>query len=117
MWTRFVDMLCAPWRAWTKYQLAKMRVHAEISAKPLEIMLNIVREQADVQREQTRVLQTWLDGFRVHETPTSTVIRDEDEVAAEREREGISNMEVLRALDAEAAKVLEDLVSFDMPEK
>lgn len=107
---RFLAIFAAPWRAWTTYRLDRLRIQADIAARPLETVLSMVKEMADAQREQTKVLQTWLEGFKVSEVPTSTVIRDEDEVEAERERRG-------KALKpAEVTRMFEDLVDFDMPE-
>jgi hypothetical protein len=88
MLNKFVRFLTAPWRAWTAYQLAKLQLTVNAQSRPMELMLSMVQEMANAQRAQTAVLQTWLEGFKVTELPSSTHVRDEDEVAAERARHG-----------------------------
>jgi hypothetical protein len=100
---RILDVLASPWRAWSQYRLERLRIITDAQNAP-------VREMASAMREQTKVLQTWLEGFKVAEVPTSSVVRDEDEVASERERGA-------KALNpAQITRMFEDLVDFDMPE-
>lgn len=40
----------------------------------------------DAQTAQTKVLQSWMDSFKVTELPSTQTVRDEDEYRAERDR-------------------------------
>jgi hypothetical protein len=117
VFTFLARLLTAPWRAYTEYQLTKLRLQVEAQTAPMKAMAEMVREMADSQRGTATVLQTWLDGFRVHEVPSSSTVRDEDEAAAERARNGVDSPGVsLPGLTpAQAQALLSDFVEFDQP--
>lgn len=72
------------------HEIALARIQAEVQAEGLRgmtsAMQKVVEEMASVAREQNAVLKTWLEGFRAITPPSSTIVREEDEVRAERDR-------------------------------
>lgn len=72
-----------------EHELALARIQAEANKEVLlaftSSMQNTIQQTADMAREQTAVLQEWLKGFRTIEMPATSVVRDEDEAAKERE--------------------------------
>lgn len=58
---------------------------AEFQQQALTTIANIVQRFTESQDNTNKVLQTWLEGFKVTELPKSTVIHDEDIIARERE--------------------------------
>lgn len=59
---------------------------AEFQHKALTTIESIVQRFAETQAETNKVLQTWLEGFKITELPKSTVRRDEDIIALEKDR-------------------------------
>lgn len=58
----------------------------ESQENSLKILEGVVQEVLNTSKQQTKIFEDWLGLFRVSEVPKSTTVRDEDEVAAERER-------------------------------
>ena len=92
------NALLLPFRAWRNYRLERLALEVKAQSAPFEQMAAIVREAMDAQREQTKVLQTWMEMFRVADIPTSTTVRDEDEVRAEVDR-SFNNMTPAQQLE------------------
>lgn len=71
-------------------QLALARVQAdaqkEMFVSMMSSMETMVKEMGTTSREQSAILQEWLKGFRTVEMPSTSVVRDSDEVEAERMR-------------------------------
>ncbi len=55
--------------------------------KPYETINEVVDKLATMQKEQSKVLQIWMESFKVHEIPNATIVRDSDEFDAEQDRE------------------------------
>lgn len=110
--------LTAPWRAWTGYRLERLRIQAEAQAAPMKAMTEMVQTMAEAMTQNANVLQTWLEGFRVTELPSTSTVRDEDEASLERARAGIDDPTLgnLPGLTpAQAKALLNDFVEFDRP--
>lgn len=52
----------------------------------LKILDRVITEVLEATKNQNRIFEQWLGLFKVTELPTSSVVREEDEVAQERER-------------------------------
>jgi hypothetical protein len=115
MFKAFVQFLTAPWRAWTEYQLAKLRIQAEAQSAPMLAMASMVQTMAGAMTQNAEVLQTWLNGFKVTELPSTSNVRDSDEVAAERARVGIDmpGLGSIGLTPSQAQALLADFVEFD----
>jgi hypothetical protein len=107
-------IVSAPWRGWTGYRLERLRIQAEAQAAPMHAMQGMVSKMADAMGQNATVLQTWLDGFKVHEIPSTSTIRDEDEANAERARHGDDpGVSTLGMSPAEAQALMNDFIEFD----
>jgi hypothetical protein len=103
-----------PWRAWSEYRLERLRIQAEAQAAPMRAMQGMVERMADAMGQNATVLQTWLDGFKVKEIPSSSVVRDEDEAAAERARHGDDpSITALGMTPAEAQALMKAFIETD----
>ena len=108
--------ITAPWRGWSEYRLERLRSQAEAQAAPMKAMQGMVSEMAQAMGQNATVLQTWLDGFKVHEVPSTSTIRDEDEVASERARAGVGDdpgVSTLGMSPAEAQALMKQFIEFD----
>lgn len=79
-------MLEKLFKLWTQYRLERLQRKLDAQNKPFSCIEQIVQQLQVSQNEQTKVLQTWMNSFQVHEVPKSTVVRDEDEFTAEQDR-------------------------------
>ena len=59
--------------------------YAEFQQQSFKTIELIVDKFTQSNAETMKVLQTWLDGFKMTSLPTSTVIHDEDIIAKERD--------------------------------
>jgi len=71
---------------WAQYRLAKQERKFHAQNRPFEVIENIVTQLRQSQGEQTKVLQTWMESFQVHEMPKTSVVRDADEFTEEENR-------------------------------
>ena len=107
-------ILGAPWRAWTEYRLERLRIQAEVTTAPMRAMQGMVERMADAMTQHSTVLQTWLDGFKVHEVPSTSTVRDEDEANAERARHGDDpSVTTLGMSASEAQALMKSFIEFD----
>lgn len=81
---------------WTDYRLKRLEMELAAKNKPFETILQAVQSQ-------NAILNEWLQGFKVHEMPNSTVVRDRDEWEAE------MNREYDHALDEPSSKLQESI--------
>ena len=68
------------------YQLKRLEVKERIANAPYAMITDLVKQQTDASREQSKILQEWLAGFQTTTLPSSTIIRDSDEYHQEQER-------------------------------
>lgn len=118
---RVVDVVVAPLR-WNEHrlntkrahQLALARVTGEAQVEIAKILgthlVTLIEKVTEPQKETTRILQTWLEGFKVTQAPTTTAVTDKDEydveMQAAMEHAGVdaSNpLSVMKWLDREGA--------------
>ncbi len=59
--------------------------YAEFQQQSFKTIETIVEKFTQSHADTTKVLQSWLDGFKISTIPTSTVVRDEDILKKERE--------------------------------
>lgn len=59
--------------------------YAEFQQQSFKTIETIVEKFTQSHAETTKVLQSWLDGFKVSTVPTSTVVHDSDIIAKERD--------------------------------
>jgi len=69
-----------------RYLADSLRELGTSQARSLESLGDMVKSLAEGQAKSSEILKTWLDSFKVLENPESTVVRDEDEIAATIER-------------------------------
>jgi len=112
LFTILARIISAPWRGWTSYRLECLRIQAEAQAAPMRAMQGMVSEMAQAMGQNATVLQTWLDGFKVHEVPSTSTMRDEDEIAAERSRAGIDmpGLESIGLTPSQAQALMADFI-------
>ena len=72
--------------AWRNYRLDRLRLKLDARNKPYDTVADIGRQFMAMQADQTKVLQTWMDSFKITELPKSTVVRDADEFSEEQDR-------------------------------
>lgn len=86
----FVDTIAAPfvWNtariaAKRAHQLALARVSGEAQVEIAKILgkelVTLIEKVTEPQKETTRILQTWLEGFKVTSPPTTTAMGEKDE--------------------------------------
>lgn len=76
-----------PFVWYQQYKLERLRLQLEAQNKPYDTLAAVVDKLSTAQQEQTKVLQEWMQGFKVTEVPTSSVMRDIDEWRLEQDRE------------------------------
>lgn len=83
----------------------------EYSLKTLD---NLIRDVLKISEQQNKVFQTWMESFKVTTIPTSTVVRDEDEVRLEKDRLRAQGYPVDSPLSEQVSWIIKDLGEEDM---
>src|ERR1044072_3445242 len=94
LWLDFLAVLRWPLTYWERrveakrrHELAMATVAAESNARVLEAMGKLMVDSnaqiLEVARSSNQTIQTWLEGFKVTELPSSTTVTEADEAAWE----------------------------------
>ena len=88
---------------------SKDEIYKELLVAQQESQERIFKDFCAALEGQSRVLQTWMDSFKVTEVPRSTVFKDEDILAKERAYYKELGFPINEPIDKQVAFMLKDI--------
>lgn len=95
------------------HQLKMLQVLADQQLAAHEYSLktfdSLIKEVLDISKQQNKVFQTWMESFKVTTLPSSSIVREEDEVRMEKDRLRAQGYPVDSPLAEQVSWIIKDL--------